>query len=359
MNTRNDWYVACTESALDSGQPVASCILDQRVVVWRAGDRIVAFEDRCVHRAAALSQGRCEGPHLRCMYHGLLFDETGAAIEIPGQDVVPPQARVQAYPTAARFGWVWVWMGEPALVDVSKLPALFEGVDLDDYGMASGFLDFAADAQLISDNLLDFSHLPFVHAESFQAPLDWAKSTMSMNVLDRGVRFERWLEDQPGNTFFMEALHGAPCDEWMGYDYLVPGVLIMWVAAFPLGTARASDYGRPDFSLANARVQTNVQAITPVSPRLSRYYFATGLHRTRGGGTDPSLVQQNFEVTLQAFNEDKRIIEGQQENVSRAPDRAFLPTIHDKGVTLYTRLKSRLIAEEKNIAIEPQVAALS
>lgn len=347
MNTRNDWYVACIEADLDQGQPVAASVLDERLVVWKSGDRIVTLEDRCVHRAAALSLGRCEGARLRCMYHGLLFDEAGAVVEIPGQDAIPPNARVRSYPTATRFGWVWVWMGDPAQADARKLPAMFDGVDLDDFGMAGGALDFAADAQLISDNLLDFSHLPFVHADSFQAPLDWAKSTMSMKVLDRGMRFERWLEDQPGNLHFMEALHGGPCDEWMGYDYLIPGVLIMWVAAFPLGTGRAVGYGRPDFSLATARVQANVQAITPLSPRLTRYYFATGLHRTLGGGTDLSLVQQNFDVTAQAFSEDKRVIEAQQENVARDPDRPFVPTIHDRGVTLYTRLKARLIAEEQ------------
>lgn len=356
MNTRNDWYVACVDTDIDDGAPFAATILDERIVLWRSEGRIVALEDRCVHRAAALSQGRCEGAHLRCMYHGLLFDRSGTVVEIPGQDVVPPTARVRSYPTATRFGWIWVWMGDPALADTAKLPALFDGVDLNEFGMAGGQLDFAANAQLISDNLLDFSHLPFVHADSFQAPLDWAKSTMTMTMLDRGVRFERWLVDQPGNGFFIEELHGGPCDEWMGYDYLIPGVLIMWVAAFPPGTGRACNLGRPDLSLANARVQTNVQAITPVNSQLSRYFFTTGMHLALGGGTDPALVQRNFDVTQQAFNEDKRIIEAQQANIARDPDRPFVPTVHDKGVTLYTRLKARLIAAENGASSAAKVA---
>jgi vanillate O-demethylase monooxygenase subunit len=169
---------------------------------------------------------------------------------------------------------------------------------------------------------------------------------MSMKMLDRGIRFERWLEDQPGN-FYIEELQGGPCDEWLGYDYLIPGVLIMWVGAFPVGTARAVDHGRPDFSQAIARVSTNVQAITPASPRHSRYYFTAGLHRAVGGGAKPELVKQNYDVTVQAFNEDKRVIEAQQQIVDREPDRPFMPTTHDRGVTLYTRLKSRLIAEER------------
>lgn len=346
MNTRDDWYVACTLGDLAAGEPVATCVLGEHLVVWRSGDEIVVMEDRCVHRAAALSQGRCEGANLRCMYHGLLFDHSGTVVAIPGQDIIPPNARVRTYPVAARYGWVWVWMGNPAKVDQGRLPQLFEGVNLDDFGMASGVLDFDASAQLISDNLLDFSHLPYVHASSFQPASEWAESTMTMKALDRGVRFERWLPNQPGNGFFISALHGGPCDEWLGYDYLVPGVLIMWTGAFPLGTARSVNFERPDFSTANGRVTANVQAITPVNESQSRYYFTTGLHLTLSSGHDQSLVDHNCAVTLQAFREDKRVIEAQQKIVARDPDRAFMPTAHDKGVTMYNRLKTRLIEAE-------------
>lgn len=347
MNTRNDWYVACTEEDLAGGGPVAVCVLDERMVVWRSGTRVVALEDRCVHRAAALSMGRCEGGNLRCMYHGMLFGADGGVVEIPGQDVIPPNARVRAYPVTTRYGWVWVWMGDPAQADPGKLPDLFEGMDLADFEMGGGALDFAAGAQLISDNLLDFSHLPYVHANSFQATEDWAKSTMTMKQLERGMRFERWLEDQPGRSFLEPLNDGLPCDEWLGYDYLIPGVLIMWVGAFPPGTARSVDHGRPDFSKAIARVSANVQAITPVSSGKSRYHFITGLHREAGGGRDMALVNQNVEVTARAFEEDRRIIEMQQQIIDRDPERPIMPTVHDRGVTLYKRIKSRLIAEEQ------------
>src|SRR5436189_4452789 len=40
--------------------------------------------DRCVHRLAPLSLGRCEGDRLRCMYHGMLYAPDGVVVEIPG-----------------------------------------------------------------------------------------------------------------------------------------------------------------------------------------------------------------------------------------------------------------------------------
>ncbi|WP_066552917.1 aromatic ring-hydroxylating dioxygenase subunit alpha [Croceicoccus bisphenolivorans] len=346
MHTRNDWYVACTDADVTADHPFSSTVLGERLAIWRAADKVVAFEDRCVHRAAALSLGRCEGQNLRCMYHGLLFDAAGKVVDIPGQDVIPPNAQVRAYPVAVHYDWIWVWMGDPALADPAKLPTLFDGVDLDDYGVVNGELTFEANAQLISDNLLDFSHLPFVHAASFQAPLDWAKSPMTIKQLDNGVRFERWVENHTG-FHFIESLSIGVNDTWMGYDYLVPGVLVMFVGCFPAGTARACDYGRPDFSKAIAQVSTNLQAITPVTEKRSHYYVFTGLHRAAsGGGSDPAIVARNLEVTLQAFNEDKTMIEAQQQIIDGQPDRPFMPTVHDRGVTLYTRLKARLIAAE-------------
>lgn len=344
-HTRNDWYVGCVESDLNEGGPVATCILDERIAIWRAGGKISAFEDRCVHRAAALSLGRCEGSNLRCMYHGLLFDSSGVVVEIPGQDVIPPNAKVRTYPVISRYGWVWVWMGNPAKADPALLPSLFPGVSFEDFVTESGALDFHADATLISENLLDFSHVPFVHADSFQAPMDFAKSTMKMEQLDRGMRFERWLENGRGH-FLYDPQPSYPFDEWIGYDYLIPGVLIMWSGMFPENTARALDFGRPDFATAIGQVTANIQAITPMTEQTTRYRFTVGLHRQLGG--DPALVHTLRDVTAKAFAEDKRMIEAQQEVINRNPDRPIMPTVHDRGVTQYNRLKSRLIAEEQN-----------
>jgi phenylpropionate dioxygenase-like ring-hydroxylating dioxygenase large terminal subunit len=353
--TRNDWYVACTERDLAGGGPVAASILGEGIVIWRSGDRIVVFEDRCVHRAAALSLGRCEGVHLRCMYHGLLFDDAGLVVEIPGQDVIPPNARVRSYPVAVRHGWVWGWMGDPARADPEMLPGFYPGVDLHHFVTGHGVLDFAADSRLISDNLLDFSHLPFVHESSFRSPPDWAHSTMKMEQLDRGMRFERWIENAEGNHLF-DSQPTEPFDSWLGYDYLVPGVLLMWSGIFRGGSARAADFGRPDFSQAIGQVLVNIQAITPTTERSSRYHFTAGAHRELGDGE--KIVDPLVDVITRAFLEDKRMIEAQQRVLDRDPQRPIMPTTHDRGVTLYNRLRARLIAAEREAAASnEQVAA--
>lgn len=341
--TRNDWYVAAIENEIADDAPFAVTILSEGIVIWRSAGKLVALEDRCIHRAAALSLGRCEGANLRCMYHGLLFNGEGQVLDIPGQDTIPPKAKVRSYPVVARYGFVWVWMGDAAKADEGRLPQMFE--DFENFIPAYGSLDFDAELRLISDNLLDFSHLPFVHAASFGSSTDWAKAPMKVTPLERGVRFERWTENGRGQDF-IEMDKALAVDEWLGYDYLLPGVLVMWTGVFPAGTARAMNYGMPDFTLAIDAGQ-QIQPVTPITDRSSRYFFVLGTHRERS--SQIANIEKIVEVIYQAFNEDKRMIEAQQRVIDRAPDRPIMLTVHDRGSVIYSRLKARVIAEENGV----------
>jgi vanillate O-demethylase monooxygenase subunit len=65
-------------------------------------------------------------------------------------------------------------MGDPAKADEALIPPAV-GFDDPDYILGRGQLDYAAEARLINDNLLDFSHLTFVHAQSFGSDPDFAR----------------------------------------------------------------------------------------------------------------------------------------------------------------------------------------
>src|SRR5882672_7645407 len=110
MFLRNSWYVAAWDREV-SQRPLGRTFLGEPVVLYRTSrGEPVGLQDRCCHRQLPLSMGKVEGDHLRCGYHGLLFDGSGKCIEIPGQESIPPQARVRAYPLIERYNWVWIWM---------------------------------------------------------------------------------------------------------------------------------------------------------------------------------------------------------------------------------------------------------
>lgn len=188
---RNAWYVAAWVHELASDHPESVTILGEPIVLWRSNRQLVAFEDRCVHRGSPLSLGRCEGDKLRCMYHGFLFSRDGAVAEIPGQDSVPPRAQLRTYPVLEKHGWVWVWMGRSEDADPTLIPELV-GVDDQHYLMVSGRQDWDTEANLISENLLDFSHLTYVHQQSFGSGSEFAEIQPNWDVLPRGIRYSRW-----------------------------------------------------------------------------------------------------------------------------------------------------------------------
>jgi phenylpropionate dioxygenase-like ring-hydroxylating dioxygenase large terminal subunit len=164
MFVRNCWYVAAWDHEISADALFERKILGASIVFFRdtQGD-VVALDNRCCHRSAPLSLGKKEGDCIRCMYHGLKFDQTGRCVEVPGQSAIPSSLKVKAYPIVTSTRWVWIWMGEVSRADASLIPPT-PALNHPDWRMKPGYILYKANHLLISDNLLDFSHLSFVHA---------------------------------------------------------------------------------------------------------------------------------------------------------------------------------------------------
>jgi vanillate O-demethylase monooxygenase subunit len=184
--------------------------------------------------------------------------------------------------------------------------------------------------------LLDFSHLSYVHANSFGAGPEFATSLPKLEPLDRGVRYSRWMVDTYGQS---SRKSDVPVDSYMTYDFLIPGVLLMWSGNYPQGTAKGLDFGAPRLEDAFRGVTFTSQAVTPTGPRGSRYFFSWG---PRQGHGDETLRDSLMQLAGVAFGEDKVMIEAQQKVIDRTPGARVMPTAHDKGVTLFNRLVERL-----------------
>jgi len=336
---KNAWYVACWAKDLQEEKPTALTIMGEPLVLWRSKGEVSALEDRCVHRAAPLSLGRCEGAQLQCMYHGFLYAKDGTVEAIPGQKLIPKQAKARAYPVAERHSWVWVWMGDPAQADTKLIPAAI-GLDDPDWILGSGQLDYDAEAHLIHANLLDFSHLTYVHPASFGSGSEFADDLPQWASIDRGMRHIRWI---PGMAAPLgdRSVPGI-VDFYLEYDFLVPGILLMWTGHFAQGTAVACEFGRPDYATAVSGVACSSQAVTPVDTGKARYFFSAGPHRLHG---DEDRRDKDLAIALMAFGEDKVMIEAQQKILNRKPDHIVMPMAHDRAVTIFERLMSKLANE--------------
>lgn len=341
---RDAWYVAAWADQVED-KPVAMTLLNQPIVIYRGVDGTpVVLEDRCVHRLAPLSLGRCEGDNIRCMYHGLLFNSDGRVVEIPGQQMIPGNAQVRRYAAVEKADWIWVWMGRVEEADISLVPDAV-GPSHDGYMLACGQLDYNAEARLIHDNLLDFSHLAYVHANSFGASEEWAHARMNVTLLDRGVRFERWITGQTGPRH--AGADDSIVDGYLRYEFVIPGVLLMWSGMFETGTAQRCGFGEPDRSQLLGGVTSSSQAVVPMTDRTSRYFYNSGpLNKP---GNEP-ILEAMAAATRMAFEEDRVIIEGQQRIIDMTPAPRMMPTSHDKGVTMFNNLVAKLVKQEERRA---------
>ena len=213
-------------------------MLGEAILLYRtASGEIIALRDRCCHRLAPLSKGRKEGDCVRCGYHGLLFDATGRCIEIPGSETVPAKVRVQRYPLAVKNKWVFVWMGDPAQADPALLPDNFS-CDHPDWDYLPGYMHYATPQQLICDNLLDFSHLSYVHEKTLGGTTAIAQARAEIEAVPRGIRVTRRVHDVPPPPYYraVRKLQGN-LDRWFIYDFLLPGTLLMHSGGRPVADA--------------------------------------------------------------------------------------------------------------------------
>ena len=342
MFLRNCWYVAGWSHDFSEAGLIARTILGDPIVLYRKSDGgIVALENRCCHRHAPLSRGRKEGDDLRCMYHGLKFAPSGKCIEVPQQDIIPSTAVVRSYPVVERDRWIWVWMGDPALADRGLIPRALNHNDPDSF-MLTGELAYDANYELINDNLLDLSHLSYVHQSTLgRNSMSWGESRPKTTRIERGLRIERWVVNHPRPSY-LGLLPGSLSDMWASYDYMVPGAFLLATKSYPPGMAAEcgmrAPTAEPDW------VSSTSQAVTPISESKTVYYYSSCL--SRKFATEEHSRQQ-MAVIERAFAEDRAMIEAQQEVIASTPKTRMLQLASDGALNQFRRLMAGLIEAEQ------------
>ena len=349
MFLENYWYVAASDKEVGA-KPLARTLLGEPVVLYRTGDgKIVALEDRCVHRHLPLSMGKLVGDHLQCHYHGLRYDRTGACVRVPGQDLIPPAAKIKSYPVVERYHWVWIWMGDPALADPAKITDFHWFDDPPNWGARSSYLHVNANWQLIVDNLLDLTHLAFVHETTIGNSALVDNAAVKVTRAPNNVVVTRWIIDSPAPPTFVKAGgFTSNVDRWQIIDYVPPAFLRHDVGATPTGT------GAPEGKRVGGIGMANLNAITPETEATSHYFWgqAHNWDVANGNLSDMLLAQ----ITL-AFNEDVAVFEAQQRTLDRIPNPPQVDINADTGVIQARRIIDRLREEERVAAqARPQAA---
>lgn len=347
MFLKNAWYVAANDHEIGR-QPLGRIFLNEPVVMYRKEDgTLVALEDRCMHRHLPLSMGKLVGDRLQCHYHGLQYDSTGKCVRIPGQDMVPPTAKVRSYPVVERYHWVWIWMGDPALADPAKIVD-YHWLDDDNWGARSSYLHVKSNWQLIVDNLLDLTHLAFVHETTIGNSALVDNASVKVTRGPQEVLVTRWIINSPAPPTFVKAGgFTEPVDRWQIIDWRPPAFLRLDVGATPTGT------GAPDGKRVGGIEMRNLNAITPETESTSHYFWGQA-HSwdVKNGKLSDMLLEQ----IRMAFHEDVAVFEAQQRNLDMIKNPPQLDINADTGVIQARRIIDRLHAEEQAAMQRPQAA---
>ncbi|MDR7152537.1 vanillate O-demethylase monooxygenase subunit [Hydrogenophaga palleronii] len=360
MWLRNCWYVIAWDHeipAADDPKLFTRTVLGEPVLVYRTGTGdIVALEDRCCHRHAPLSVGRREGDCVRCGYHGLKFDPQGHCVEAPGIEIVPAKACVHRYPVAVRNRWVFVWMGDPAKADVALLPDNFS-CDHPDWKNRPGYLHYDTPYLLICDNLLDFSHLSYVHEKSLGGSTRIAQSRPVIEPVpgatadwpQMGIRVSRHVNDVPPPPFYQRFRQfDTNLDRWFVYEFLLPGTLLMHSGGRPTGAA-------PDAPGPSVRLHS-CQTLTPETTHTTHYFFQQSHPANEG---DDTVTESIYNSLIGAFNEDRDMITAQHRNILLSSARPMMPLAMDAALIQFRRLLEARVHAEHSAAIASPHPALT
>jgi phenylpropionate dioxygenase-like ring-hydroxylating dioxygenase large terminal subunit len=134
-------------------------------------------------------------------------------------------------------------------------------------------MHYKANYLLVADNLLDFSHLAFVHEKTLGGSAKYARQRPLVTRTPRRVRVDRWLLDDAAAPF-LRTLKSWPgnVDRWNNYDFVLPGILLMDSGSAPTGT------GAQEGNRVDAAEFFGCQAITPETETTSHYFFQQSHH---------------------------------------------------------------------------------
>jgi len=341
---RNTWYVAAWADDVEPGRLVAKRLLDEPIVLFRDADGLPrALHDRCPHRFVPLSMGRLVdgGAVLQCGYHGLRFDAQGRCVLNPQGASPPPRARVRPFPVVERHGALWIWMGDAPAADEARIPD-FSFMDPATHYVATSSMIVAGYYELESDNILDLSHIEFVHP--LFASANVSRAPIECVVDGETVWSKRFIADDELPEFLLQAFDvppGSRADRWLEVRWNAPACLALWSGGVVSGQPR--DTGR---ELPGAHL------FTPETSSTTHYFFGSGLPRSLGPEAETAVrdaVAVGASPDGPFHREDKPMIEAQARAMGEADLWSLKPAMlpGDEPAARARRLLAGMIEREQ------------
>lgn len=332
----NCWYAVAWSEEITNA-PFGTTICDRSLVLMRteAGD-VVALSGLCPHRFALLASGRqLPGDRLQCPYHGLEFGSDGRCVTNP-HGAVPRVLALESYSIVERHSLIWIWFGDPALLDDRLIPD-FSLLEDPNHRTIRGRLLTRAHFELITDNLMDLTHVGFVHKDGIGSE---AIQQGQHEVIQTGTTLfsNRWCPNgEPAPVW--SALYGnyrGAVDHWLNMRWDAPAT--MWL---DVGVTRPGATRNDGITIWGAHI------LAPETEASTHYLWAA----CRDFALDDVELDETIHVSIErAFvHEDRPMIEQIQRNMRGRSFNEMRPLIlpFDEGAVRARRLLDDLRSGRK------------
>lgn len=315
---RNQWWVAAYGNEIGRSLLMRE-MLGERVLLYRTeAGGAVALGAVCPHRAFPLEMGRLVGDSVQCGYHGFTFGADGTCQRVPSQSGVPQKSALRRYPVIETGGLVWVWTGNAEAADQRLLPDLGAiGLGRADWAVEQHApVTIAARYTLLIENLLDLSHVTFIHASTIPGGEKVASIPVSVEESEAAMTVVRRGENLPANPLIRSQFpdQEGPVHQHFDAQYLSPALI------------RTGGVMSDALSGRTLGTQNYIHLITPVSPTRVRYFVNTA----RDFATDnPALGAMQIAMGARIQPEDIAAIEA-------------IETVLQSGATLPTEISARV-----------------
>lgn len=339
---RNIWYVAGWSDEIAPGASIERTLLGESVVLFRdTSGRIQALRNRCPHRFALLSMGTVVDDTIQCPYHGLRFDGTGQCRFNPhGDGTVPRAAKVKSYPVVDRHSAIWIWMGIEAKANLDLIPD-FGVIDAESNYVGKDYLAVRANYQLETDNIMDLSHIAFLHRESLGN--DVVREAKTEVIQDKNTIWSKRQTYRERLPPALEAHYASPpgtlWDRWFDVRWDPPASMLLWVGSLPAGTPRTLDSKQIPF----------VHFFTPETAYTTHYWFATSYPRSMGPQYEERALRDVRFLRAPFEAEDLPMLQAQQESMGTEEFWDLKPVLlaGDAAAIRARRILEKLIKDEQ------------
>jgi phenylpropionate dioxygenase-like ring-hydroxylating dioxygenase large terminal subunit len=339
---RNTWYVAAWDHEIDVTGLLPRTLCNEPVVLYRdAQGQPHALQDRCPHRFAPLHKGRRHGDVIECGYHGLRFNTGGQCVLNPhATGHIPPGAKVRVFPVVERYSLVWIWMGDPAAADAALIPD-FHFMDPAEWEVGKGYLHANAGYQLEVDNIMDLSHIEFLHPTTLGSGGISAADVVTTREGDL-IWARREIRNHLLSDFLYEATgitRGTLVDRWIEVRWSAPSNMALFLGSTPAGRPRTEGSSN-----------TQAHLFTPETERTTHYWFGISFPKSMGPRA-AEMARKRIQGLRQPFEtEDLPMIEAQQLRMGDADFWSLKPVLlaSDAAAVQARRALEQLIAKEQS-----------